>query len=150
MSVLSTNIYKLSFNPSRTSLRKLELNNYLNLQSKYRLCEKTAPHLHKPKPHFDISGQKLQIKGIKTELDMDTFIFLGEHYQHISLLTLFSGSRSQCSCLNLTPAVTALLLLASGHVQAKMISISQHTPQKRPCNYRYSRENFDFENVCVL
>lgn len=35
---------------------------------------------------------------------MDTFIFLGEHYQHISLLTLFSGSRSQCSCLNLTPA----------------------------------------------
>lgn len=39
--------------------------------------------------------------------------------------------------------VPALLLLASGHVQAGMINISQQTPQNRPCNYRYSRENFN-------
>lgn len=55
----------------------------------YRLCEETAPHLHKPKPHFDISGQEPQLKGIKTELDLDIFIFLGKHYQHILLFTLF-------------------------------------------------------------
>lgn len=70
----------------------------------YRLCEETAPHLHKPKPHFDISGQEPQLKGIKTELDLDIFIFLGKHYQHILLFTLFWGSRSLCSWLSLAPA----------------------------------------------
>lgn len=106
MSVLSTNIYKLSFNPSHKSVKKLELNNYLKpIIYIYRLCEKTAPHLHKPRPHFDISGQELQLNGIKTELNMDIFIFLGEHYQHTLLLTLFGGSKgSQCSWLSWTSA----------------------------------------------